>query len=119
MQRGCVSTLPSSVKVATDLFSVSLIPAKLSGLASLSGAVSDAAWPASRLVANAATGIEVGRLVADGTSHRCDAMTVGAAHDWRLVEPALFTLARAVAGRMAVDAARMRKHLAELGEQSR
>jgi hypothetical protein len=60
--------------------------------------------------------IEVGRLVADGTAHRCDAMTVRAPHDRRLVEPALFTLARAVAGRMAVDAAAMGQDFAKLGE---
>ena len=47
------------------------------------------------------------------------AMTVRAAHDRRLVQPALVALARAVAGRMAVDAARMGQHLAELGEHRR
>ena len=40
-------------------------------------------------------------------------MTVRAPHDRRLVQPALFTLMRAVAGRMAVDAARMGQHFAE------
>jgi hypothetical protein len=43
-------------------------------------------------------------------------VTIDAARDRRLMQPALVALARAVAGRMAVNAARMRQHLAELGE---
>src|ERR1700694_4477952 len=63
-----------------------------------------------------AAGLEVGFLVTDRTTHRLSTMTVGAALDGRLVKPALVTLARAVAGRMAVNTAWMGQHLAELGE---
>ena len=45
-------------------------------------------------------------------------MAIGTALDRRLVEPTRFTLMRSVAGRMAVHAARMGQHLADLGEQS-
>src|ERR1700694_1758953 len=63
-----------------------------------------------------AAGLEVCILVTDRTTHRLRTMTVNAALDGRLVQPALITLARAVAGRMAANAARMRQHLAEFGE---
>jgi hypothetical protein len=63
--------------------------------------------------------IEVGLLVAVRTTHGRQALTVGTALDRRLVRTALFSLARAIAGRMAVDAARMRQHLSELGEYRR
>jgi hypothetical protein len=43
VQRGWVSTLPSSVKIAADLAPVSAITAKLSGEASVFEAVCDAA----------------------------------------------------------------------------
>ena len=43
MQRGWVSTLPSSVNIAADRVSVSAIEAKLSGAARLCGAVSETA----------------------------------------------------------------------------
>src|SRR5260370_4386746 len=67
-------------------------------------------------VARYAAGVEVRILVTDRTAHRLCTMTVNAALDGRLVQPALVTLARAVAGRMAINAARMRQHLAKLGE---
>ncbi len=70
-------------------------------------------------VARHAAGLEVGFLVTDRTTHRLCTMTVNAALDGRLVQPALVTLARAVAGRMAVNTARMGQHLAELGEHGR
>jgi hypothetical protein len=43
-------------------------------------------------------------------------MTVGAALDRRLMQPALVALARAVAGGMAVDAARIGQHFSEFGK---
>src|SRR5919108_1561273 len=60
--------------------------------------------------------IEVGLLVAVRTTHGRQAMTVGTALDRRLMEATLFSLARAIAGRMAIHAARMRQHFSELGE---
>lgn len=43
-------------------------------------------------------------------------MPVGAAFDWRLMQPGPITLPWPVAGRMAIGAARMSKHLAEFRE---
>jgi len=43
-------------------------------------------------------------------------VTVGTALDRRLVKPALFALARAVAGRVAVHTARIRQNFSELSE---
>ena len=46
-------------------------------------------------------------------------MSVGATGDRRLVRAAFFSLARAIAGRMTVDAARMREDFAELDKDCR
>jgi hypothetical protein len=46
-------------------------------------------------------------------------MTIGTALHRRLVEPTLFALARAIAGWMAVHAARIRQHFSELDEHRR
>ena len=70
-------------------------------------------------VAGNAAGIEVGLLVANRTAHGRNAKTVRAPFDRRLVRPTLFALAWPIAGRMAVDAARIGQHFAELGEQRR
>ncbi len=70
-------------------------------------------------MARHAAGLEVGCLVTDGAPHGRKAMTVSAALDRRLVRPGVFALARMVAGRMAVDAARMGQNLAEFGKQCR
>jgi len=67
-------------------------------------------------VARHASGLEVRRLVADRAAHRLEAETVRAARDGRLVQPAQIALARAVAGGMAVGAARMSQHLAEFSK---
>src|SRR5258708_11433669 len=67
-------------------------------------------------VARHAAGLEVGFLVTDRTTHRLCTMTVNAAFDGRLVQPALVTLARPVPGRMAGNTARLGPHLARLGE---
>ena len=64
-----------------------------------------------------AGGVEVGLLVADGTTHRREAMAVRASLDWRLMKASLVALARVVAGRVAVNAAWMGQHFAELAEQ--
>src|SRR6186713_2068305 len=60
-------------------------------------------------------GLEVCMLVANRTAHRRKAMAVRAAHDRRLMQAALVTLPRSVAGGMAIHAARMGQHLAQLG----
>src|SRR5215472_15730424 len=70
-------------------------------------------------VSRHAPGIEDGLLMADRTTHGWKAMTVGTALDRRLVEPTLISLARAVAGWMAVHTARMRQHFSELDEHRR
>src|SRR6266851_7958500 len=70
-------------------------------------------------VARHAAGIEVGVLVTDRTAHRLATMTVGATRDRRLMQPAFVALVWTVAGRMAVNTARMHQHLAELGEHGR
>src|SRR5262245_63005992 len=70
-------------------------------------------------VSRHARGIEVGLLVAAGTTHCRQAMTIRAPCDRRLVPTALFSLAWVVAGWMAVDAARMRQHFSELREHCR
>src|SRR5262249_17842256 len=67
-------------------------------------------------MARNAARFEIGVLVARVTAHRLQAMAVGAARDRRLMELRIVALPRAVAGGMAVGAARMRQHLAELGE---
>ena len=64
-------------------------------------------------------GIEIGVLVADRATHGRQPMTVGTALHRRLVKAALFALARVVAGRMAVHAARIRQHFSELDEHCR
>src|SRR5258705_11511075 len=63
-----------------------------------------------------AGGIEVRILVTDRTAHRRQAAAVRTARDRWLVKPAFICLMWAVAGRMAIDAARMGQHLAEFGE---
>ena len=50
MQRGCVSTLPSSVKIAAERAAVSGIDEKLSTLARLSGGLSETAYAVSTLI---------------------------------------------------------------------
>ena len=72
-------------------------------------------------IARHAAGVEIGVLVADRTAHGRRAETVFAAFDRRLMQPVQLTvaLARAVAGRMAVHAARIAQHFADLGEQRR
>src|SRR5260221_9436149 len=66
-------------------------------------------------VARSAAGLEVGFLVTDRTTHRLCTMTVNAALDWRLVQPALVTLAPAAAGRVAGNTAPKGQHPAEPG----
>src|SRR5262249_19140230 len=66
-----------------------------------------------------AGGMEVGLLVAYGTMHGCQAMTVGTALDRRLVQPTVFALARTVAGWMAVHTTRTLQHFCKLGEHRR
>ena len=61
--------------------------------------------------------IEVCRSVAGVARKRRSAVAVGAAHDQRLMRPALIGLVRTVAGGMAVHAARMLQHLAGLLKQ--
>src|SRR5258708_22082129 len=70
-------------------------------------------------VARHAAGLEVGFLVTDRTTHRLCTMTVNAAFDGRLVQPALVTLARALAGPVAGNTARMGQHLSQLREHCR
>src|SRR5262249_36205508 len=67
-------------------------------------------------MARHAGGIEVGLLVADRATHGWQPMTIGTALHRRLVEATLFPLARAIAGRMAVHAARIRQHFSKLDE---
>jgi hypothetical protein len=55
-----------------------------------------------------APGLEIGPLMTNGAAHRLEAVTVRSPLDGRLVHPTQLTLAWAVAGRMAVDATRMR-----------
>ena len=55
VQRGFVSTLPSSVNIAADRAPVSDIDAKLSGEANVFEGVCDAAYPVSMLMPSAAT----------------------------------------------------------------
>ena len=59
---------------------------------------------------------EVRRLMTDRTAQRRQAEAVGAAFDRRLMQPRHVALARAVAGRMAIETARVGQHFAELGE---
>src|SRR6266436_2880953 len=68
------------------------------------------------LVPRHAAGIEVRILVTDRTAHRRQAAAVRTALDRRLVKPAFICLMWAVAGRMAINAARMGQHLAKLRE---
>src|ERR1700722_7604122 len=72
-------------------------------------------------IARYTAGVEIGLLVTDRAAHRRRAETVFAAHNGRLMQPVqlALTLARAVAGRMAVDAARIAQHFAGLGKQRR
>src|SRR3954469_16697878 len=67
-------------------------------------------------MAGHAAGLEIGLLVAGVAAHRLEPMAVSAARDRRLMQAGTVALVRAVAGRMAIGAARMRQHLAELGE---
>jgi hypothetical protein len=70
-------------------------------------------------VARHAGGVEVRLQVADRTAHRRESKPVSAAlHRW-LVEPRHIALARTVAGRMAVETAWMRQHLAQFREYRR
>src|SRR6266404_4359655 len=64
-----------------------------------------------------AAGLEVRRLVTAGTAHGLEAMAIRAALDRRLVQTALIALTRAIALGVAVDASRIREHLAEFGKQ--
>src|SRR5260370_15371214 len=65
-------------------------------------------------VARHAAGLEVGFLVTDRTTHRLCTMTVNAAFDGRLVQPALVTLARADARPIAFKTTRLGTHPAEV-----
>ena len=62
--------------------------------------------------------IVIGRAVAGAAWERRCAVTVGAAHDQRLVRPHSIGLGGTLAGRMAVHAARMLQDFARLLEQS-
>ena len=62
-------------------------------------------------------GLEIGGLVTDRAAHGREAKSVGAALDRRLMQPRHIALARAVARRMAIHAARVGQHFAELGEE--
>jgi hypothetical protein len=54
--------------------------------------------------------------MANRTTHGGQTVAVGTALDRRLVGPALFALARAVAGGVAVHTARVRQDFSELSE---
>ena len=56
---------------------------------------------------------EIGSLVANWAAHCRKPEAICAALDRRLVQAAKIALARAITDRMAVDAPRMRQHLAE------
>src|SRR5262249_11529326 len=62
---------------------------------------------------------EIGSLVANWAAHCRKPEAICAALDRRLVQAAKIALARAITDRMAVDAPRMRQHLAEFGKQCR
>ena len=70
-------------------------------------------------MARHAAGLEIRLLMADRTTHGLETVTVRTARDRRLMQPAQIALTRTVAGRMAIDAARMGEHLAEFGEDRR
>ena len=112
----CDATSSSSERPplrSRSLICSQISPSVLPSHAISRGARCHSGWPGTR------PGSKLAVLVADGAAHGREAMTVRAALDRRLVQPALLALARAVAGRMAVHAARMGQHLAELGEQRR
>jgi hypothetical protein len=70
-------------------------------------------------VAGHAAGIEIRLLMTDRTAQRRKAEAVFTANDRRLMRAAEIALARAIAGRMAVHAARMSEHSGGFGEQGR
>src|ERR1700722_8915810 len=70
-------------------------------------------------IAGNAGGLEIGGLVTDRTAHGREAESVRAALDRRLMEPHHIPLARAVAGGMAIHAARVGQHFAEFAEKRR
>ena len=59
---------------------------------------------------------EIRRLMADRTAHGWEPKAVCAALDRRLMQAALVALARAIAGWMAVHAARVGQHFTGLGK---
>src|SRR5882762_9767949 len=63
-------------------------------------------------MARHAAGFEVRMLVATRAAHRWKTMTVRAARDRRLVQPALVALPRSIGCGMAIRAARMGQYLA-------
>jgi hypothetical protein len=70
-------------------------------------------------IARHSGGFEISRLVTDRTAQRRKAKAILAARDRRLMQTSAVALARAIAGRMAVHAARMGKHFGGFGEQGR
>ena len=70
-------------------------------------------------IARHAAGVEIRLLMTDRTTHCRKPEAVFAALDRRLVQAAEIALARAIAGGMAVHAARMGQHFADFGEQGR
>ena len=66
-----------------------------------------------------ASRVEILFLVAVRATHGRKTKTIRTALDRRLMQPALLALARAIAGRMTVDATRMGEDLAELDEHCR
>ncbi len=66
-----------------------------------------------------AGGIEIRLLMTDRATHGRQPMTVRSALDRRLMQSTGLALERAIARGMTVDAARVRQHLAQLGEQGR
>ena len=67
-------------------------------------------------IARHAGRFEIRRLMANRTAQRRQPEAVGAALDRRLMRAAGIALAWAIAGRMAVHAARIRQHFAGLGK---
>src|SRR5262249_29860772 len=66
-------------------------------------------------IARHAGRFEIGRLVADRAAHRRQSEAVVAARDRRLMQTPDVALARTIAGGMAIYAARMGQHFANLG----
>jgi hypothetical protein len=70
-------------------------------------------------VAGHAGRVEIALLMTARATHGRKPMAVRTALDRRLMQPALVALARAIAGRMTVDAARMSQDFAQLREYCR